>query len=91
MVGEKFCKIARNVQIIAVSHLAQIAAFADREFYIEKNESDGRTYTVVHTVEDESRVREIARLIGGDPESKTAQLHAKELLDNAAAYKKSLK
>lgn len=91
VVGEKFCKIARNVQIIAVSHLAQIAAFADREFYIEKNESDGRTYTVVHTVEDESRVREIARLIGGDPESKTAQLHAKELLDNAAAYKKSLK
>ncbi len=89
VVGEKFCKIAKNVQIIAVSHLAQIAAFADREFYIEKREADGRTFTVIHAVEGEERVREIARLIGGS-ESKTALLHAEELLRAAQDYKNTL-
>ncbi len=90
VVGEKFCRIAKNVQIIAVSHLAQIAAFADREFYIEKRETDGRTFSCIRTVEGADRVSEIARLIGGDTESETARRHADELLANAAAYKKSL-
>ena len=78
------------MQIIAVSHLAQIAAFADREFYIEKRETDGRTFSCIRTVEGADRVSEIARLIGGDTESETARRHADELLANAAAYKKSL-
>ena len=90
VVGEKFCRIAKNVQIIAVSHLAQIAAFADREFYIEKRETDGRTFSCIRTVEGADGVSEIARLIGGDTESETARRHADELLANAAAYKKSL-
>ena len=90
VVGEKFCKIAKNVQIIAVSHLAQIAAFAEKEFYIEKQESGGRTFTVIRPMEGAARVAEIARLIGGDAESEAAVRHAEELLQNAAAYKKSL-
>lgn len=90
VVGEKFCKIAKNVQIIAVSHLAQIACFADREYYIEKREENGRTFTAIHPVEGDARVREIARLIGGDAESAAALRHAEELLENANAYKKSL-
>ena len=90
VVGEKFCKIARNVQIIAVSHLAQIASFADQEYYIEKQEADGRTFTVIHPVEGDARIREIARLIGGDTESVAALRHAEELLENASVYKKSL-
>lgn len=90
VVGEKFCKIARHIQIIAVSHLAQIAACADREFYIEKRETGGRTFTVIRPLEDDARVGEIARLIGGDTNSETALRHARELLENAAAYKKSL-
>lgn len=89
-IAEKFCKIAQNVQIIAVSHLAQIAACADREFYIEKREEGGRTFTVINALEGEARVKEIARLIGGDTESELALRHAGELLENAAAYKKSL-
>ena len=90
VVGEKFCKIAKNVQIIAVSHLAQIAAFADREFYIEKREEGGRTFTVIRDVEGDARILEIARLIGGDTQSDTALQHARELLRNAQIYKKSL-
>ncbi len=90
VVGEKFCKIAQTVQIIAVSHSAQIAAFADREFYIEKCESAGRTHSVIRTVEGGDRINEIARLIGGDPESATALRHAEELLAQASAFKKTL-
>ncbi len=90
VVAEKFCRIAKSVQIVAVSHLAQIAACADREFYIEKREEDGRTFTVITPVEGETRLKEIARLIGGDTGSETALRHAKELLESAAAYKKSL-
>ena len=90
MVAEKFCKIGTGVQIIAVSHLAQIAACADREFYIEKQEDGGRTFTVIHALEGEARVKELARLIGGDTESELALRHAEELLANAASYKKSL-
>ena len=90
VVAEKFCEIGKNVQIIAVSHLAQIAAIADREFYIEKLEEKGRTFTVIHALDEGGRIAEITRLIGGDVESETARLHAKELLESASAYKKQL-
>ncbi len=90
VVGEKFCKIAQNVQILAVSHLAQIASFADREYYIEKREAEGRTFTVIRAVEGEARVEEIARLIGGDTQSAAAMKHAEELLESAAQFKRTL-
>lgn len=89
-VAEKFCKIAKNVQIIAVSHLAQIASFADREFVIEKEEAEGRTHTCIREAEGDARVKEIARLIGGDAESGAALRHAEELLRSAETYKNSL-
>ena len=89
-VAEKFCRIAKNVQIIAVSHLAQIASFADREFVIEKKEADGRTHTCIREADGDARVREIARLIGGDAENDAAIRHAEELLKSAESYKNSL-
>ena len=88
-VAEKFCRIARHVQIVAVSHLAQIASFADREFVIEKEEADGRTFTRIREAEGDARVDEIARLIGGD-RGEAARRHAEELLQTASAYKNSL-
>ncbi len=89
VVAEKFCKIASKVQLIAVTHLAQIAAFADSEFYIEKCEESGKTFTHIRKVEGEARVREIARLIGG-AESAHVLAHAEELLSEAKTYKNSL-
>ncbi len=90
VVGEKFCKISQSVQIIAVSHLARIASLADREFYIEKEETEGRAVTRIKALREEERKYEIARLLGGDPESDSAKSHAEELLNSAAEYKKSL-
>lgn len=89
VVAEKFCNIARNVQIIAVSHLAQIAAFADREFLIEKQDINGRAQTLITEVTGDARTAEIARLISGNG-GEFALKHAEELLQNAKTYKISL-
>ncbi len=89
IVGEKFASISRDTQVIAVSHLAQIAAFADRQFYIEKLEESGKTFTHIHAVEGEERTREIARLAGGET-GEYALKHSDQLLKNAQIYKNSL-
>ena len=88
-VAEKFAKIVKNAQIIAVSHLARIASFADSNFLIQKTEEGGRTLTHIRLLEGEERRNEIARLIGGDT-GEIALRHAEELLREAENYKKSL-
>ncbi len=90
VVAEKFCKISRGTQIIAVSHLAGIAAFADRNFLIEKHEEGDRTYTTITQLEGSAILGEIARLVGGDPEGEFALRHAEELVKSAQTYKNSL-
>ncbi len=89
VVGEKFCKIAKATQIIAVSHLARIASFADRNFLIEKKEDGERTCTQIRLLDGEEKKREVARLIGGNT-GEIALRHAEELLQEAEEYKKSL-
>ncbi len=91
VVAEKFCSIARTTQIIAVSHLAQIAAAADSQFLIEKTQREGKTYTDIRKLDRETRLKEIARLVGGDAESEFAEKHAAELVKSAEIYKKSLR
>ena len=82
-VGEKMSHIGTHRQVIAVSHLPQIAALGDQHFVVEKGESGGRTTTTVRRLDDEGRVMELSRLIGGmgDPESGIA--HARSMLRGA--------
>jgi len=90
VVGEKFAKIARNTQIIAVSHLAQIAAMSDKEFLIEKREEKEKTLTVIRALNEEDQIGEIVRLLGGDEKDEYAKKHAEELIRQAKEYKASL-
>lgn len=90
VVGEKFARIAHSTQIIAVSHLAQIAAMSDREFLIEKQETNGKTITTVRALEGNEKVLELVRLLGGDEKDAFAVGHAEELLKQAKAYKNAL-
>ena len=90
VVGEKLARIAKNTQIIAVSHLAQIAVMSDNEFLIEKKETDGKTLTNVHALDEEAQTQEIVRLLGGADGDEFALKHAKELLKQAKEYKKSI-
>lgn len=90
VVGEKFAKIAKNMQIIAVSHLAQIAAMSDREFLIEKREEDGKTHTQVRELNEKEKTQEIVRLLGGEEGEEFAVKHAEELLKQAREYKTAI-
>ncbi|WAW15623.1 DNA repair protein RecN [Peptostreptococcus equinus] len=86
IVGEKLSAIAREKQIICITHLPQIASFADQHYYIEKNVENKRTYTNVSVIED--RKQEIARLISGKIISKKTLEHADEMIKLANEIKK---
>ena len=89
-VAEKLARLARKKQVICVTHLPQIAAMADTHFLIEKTERDGRTYTKVTPLEREGRIRELARLHGGENVTETTLASAAEQLDAASNYKGGL-
>lgn len=86
-VAEKLARLSRRKQVICVTHLPQIAAMADTHFHIEKRERDGRTYTAVTPLDRAGRIREIARLHGGDNITDTTLASAAEQLDAAVKYK----
>lgn len=90
VVGEKFARIALGTQIIAVSHLAQIAAMSDREFLIEKQEENGKTHTRVRLLDEKEKTSEIVRLLGGEEGEEFALKHAEELVRQAKEYKQAI-
>ena len=69
-------------QVLAITHMPQVAAAASRHFYVSKAVTDGRTRTSLTEVEGENRVNELARMLGG--KTKSALEHAKELLRGAS-------
>lgn len=90
VVGEKLAKIAKNTQIVAVSHLAQIASMSDREFLIEKQEESGKTLTKVYALSEAEKTKELVRLLGGNEGDEYAIKHAEELLKQAKEYKNNI-
>lgn len=90
VVGEKFAQIAKNTQIIAVSHLAQIAVMSDKEFLIEKYEDAQKTHTKVLELNHQEKLKEIVRLLGGSENDDFAIKHAEELIRQADEYKYSI-
>ncbi len=90
VVGEKLARIASRTQIIAVSHLAQIAVMSDDEFLIEKQEEGGKTLTKVKALDDDAQLKEIVRLLGGEVGDEFASKHAGELLKQAKEYKATI-
>jgi DNA repair protein RecN (Recombination protein N) len=83
-VGDRLRRVAEHHQVFVITHLAQIASRADHQLLVEKVEREGTTLTRVSEVRDEERVRELARMLGGDPESATSLEHARELLGAVA-------
>jgi len=88
-VGEKLAQLSTHRQVLCVTHLPQIAAMADAHFDIRKSERDGRTYTEITLLDREGRIRELARLHGGDNITEHTRASAGEQLDAAAAYKRA--
>lgn len=82
--GDKLREVAAHHQVFVITHLAQIAARADHHLRVDKAEQRGATATRVTPLTGEDRVSELARMLGGDPESETSLEHARELLDVGA-------
>jgi DNA repair protein RecN (Recombination protein N) len=83
-VGDTLRRVATEHQVFAISHLPQIAARAHHHIVVAKGAKGGVTTADITVLSGTSRVNEIARMLGGDPESKVSRAHAKELLESAA-------
>jgi DNA repair protein RecN (Recombination protein N) len=79
-VGKKLKTLSRGQQVLCITHLPQIAAFADQHFLIEKTEKRGRTQTEIQRLADPERAREIARMLSGEMLTETSLKHAQHLL-----------
>ena len=82
VVGKKLSSLARHHQVICITHLPQIAKFGDHHFRISKRVSDGRTSTTIKRLSETERVKEIARMLGGEKITRATLDHAHEMLDN---------
>lgn len=90
VVSEKFAKISRDIQVIAITHLPQISAMADNNLLICKTEFNNLVTTNVLTLDNDKKVEEIVRLVGGNIDSISAVNHAKEIIAKAKIFKDSL-
>jgi DNA repair protein RecN (Recombination protein N) len=79
-VGQKLKSLSRGQQILCVTHLPQVAAFADQHFLIDKRESDGRTKTKITLLDDRARTHEIARMVSGAKVTETSLQHAAQMI-----------
>lgn len=82
VVGEKMRAIARDKQVLCVTHLPQIAALGDAHFRVEKTTDGARTQTNVVRLDEEGRVRELSRLVGGAEDSESSLAHARHMLED---------
>ncbi|PWI19426.1 DNA repair protein RecN [Streptomyces sp. Act143] len=79
-IGRRLAKLAKTAQVVVVTHLPQVAAFADRQLLVEKTNDGSVTRSGVKVLEGEERVRELSRMLAGQEDSETARAHAEELL-----------
>ncbi len=79
-VGQKLKELSRAQQVLCVTHLPQIAAFADQHFLVEKQERQGKTKTSVRLLEEQERTEEVARMLSGAKLTDTSLRHAEQLL-----------
>lgn len=83
IIGERIARLAKHFQVIVITHLAQVAVWADRHYRIEKSNGEDTVVSTVEEIRGESRVIEIARMLSGQSDLSAAQRHAMELLKHA--------
>ncbi|MEE1929293.1 DNA repair protein RecN [Streptomyces sp. TRM 70351] len=84
-VGRRLARLARTAQVVVVTHLPQVAAFADRHLAVRKTSEGSVTRSGVQALDGEERVRELSRMLAGQEDSELARAHAEELLAAARA------
>jgi DNA repair protein RecN (Recombination protein N) len=86
-VGARLAALAEHAQVIVVTHLAQVAAFADRHLVVHKADDGRITSSSVTVVEGDARLRELSRMMGGDPDSEAGLAHAGDLLEQTSGVR----
>jgi DNA repair protein RecN (Recombination protein N) len=81
-IAKKMKDITKYNQVLAITHLPQVAAYADNQLFIYKEELDGRTITHVKELDNKERIIEIAKMLSGETVSKYALETAKEMLED---------
>ena len=84
-VGRALSGLGDRHQVLVVTHLPQVAAFADAHLAVRKQQADDSTVSDIRLLGDAERLTEMARMLSGQPNSDTARIHARELLDEATA------
>jgi DNA repair protein RecN (Recombination protein N) len=79
-VGQKLKSLSRGQQVLCVTHLPQIAAFADQHLVVEKREADGRTKTQIRVLDDRASTHEVARMLSGAKVTETSLQHAAQMI-----------
>lgn len=90
VVAEKMSEIAKRHQVLCVTHLAQIAAYADAHYLIEKQTEDEHTRSSTVRLDADGHCREVARIMGGETDDGVALLHARRLIEEAEKKKSSV-
>lgn len=81
VVGKKLEALSKKHQLVCITHLPQIARFGDQHYYIEKQVKNGRTTTAIRPMDQEDRIKELARMLGGEIVTRTALEHARTLME----------
>ncbi|MDA3902618.1 MAG: DNA repair protein RecN [Desulfuromusa sp.] len=82
-VGEKISRLGKDLQVLCVTHLPQVAAFSDHHYRVVKEENNGRTTTQLNLLDTEARIVEMARMLGGSQVGRQTLEHARELIANS--------
>jgi DNA repair protein RecN (Recombination protein N) len=85
-IGRRLARLAERSQVIVVTHLAQVAAFANNHLTVQKDTSGEFTASSIHLLQGEERAAEMARLLSGLSDSDTGLAHARELLAMAGQH-----
>jgi DNA repair protein RecN (Recombination protein N) len=85
-IGRRLARLSRTAQVIVVTHLAQVAAFATNHLRVLKDSDGAVTASSVHQLDGAERVSEMARLLSGLPDSESGLTHARELIETARAF-----
>ncbi|WP_321392173.1 DNA repair protein RecN [uncultured Desulfuromusa sp.] len=84
-VGEKISRLGKDFQVLCVTHLPQVAAFADHHYRVAKEEKNGRTTTSLLLLDTEARIAEMARMLSGSQVGSQTFVHARELIESSRA------
>ena len=87
VLGEKLSRLSKKHQVFCVTHLPQIAAFADRHFHVDKRREGDRTVIEIADLSPEQRIEELSRMLGGSVVTQTTRRQAEEMLEGARAVR----